>query len=580
MKNAVSLIIILMMLAGLAAYADEEAAGPFVVGLKAFNEGKYVQALSNLSDAVKAYPDDPVRLITLGIALANSRRYDEAITQFRRITSLLPNDPVAYYLLEGAYLAKGETSRATGQDGKVQDSLLLGDEVPPPGTRADLHKHVTSGAGELERRLAAFPDSAITQNLLGDMCQVRGNYADALVHYQRATELAPKWVKPWFNLGMANLSINPSEAAKNFKKVLELDPGNRQAELWLGDAYAEQSDYRQALESYSNASNSRELEPMARSRIGNIYLKQNQPEKAEQEFRRATEQSPHDPVAATGLGEALQQQQKLDESVKEYKRAVELTRAAPTQQAIVVPNLANAYIAKGDYKKAIDELKGVVSIKPDMDSVNKLIDAYRLGGLLQQGISEYEMVLKQQPNNPVAMRFLVIAYAYSGNAAGRAEMARKLLKLAPEETMIWKRELGCALISLGNREAAIQAWKEGLEFDPLFDSAGILRAAQIANAIGDLLTWYEKQAADGKAAVPLLILASIHEYNGNFSIAAEVRRKLADVYPEKHHYWILLGDDLLRAGDVVKAKAAYARAAAMEDGDLQAIAQDRLRSIK
>jgi len=543
----------------------------FAQGVRLFNQGLYEQATASLAAAVNERPDDPARRLTYGVALANSRRYDEAIRQFLEVTKLVPDDPVAYLLLEAAYAGQGASAKA--QAARRQADLQLarrfkagaagavrpGDRVPAAGKPA--YRSVV-----LDRALAAHKENAIAYNLLGDLNQVQGRYQDAIGFYRQATALAPGWVKPWFNLGMANLTIDPVEAAADFNRVLQVDPGNLQAQLWLGDAYAEQRNYGMALNAYNQAMNSRALEPVARSRAGNVYLKQNQAEKAEEEFRRASKAAPQDPVPAAGLADALQKQQKLDESSREYERALTLTQEAPSQQAAILPNLASNYAQKGDYTRAIDEMKRAIALDPTQTGlVSDLADAYQRAGLLLQGIREYQAVLRKNPGDTVAMRFLLRAYAICGEQRGRAQMAKKLVKAMPDQSATWYRELGAAHSALGDRQSALDAWRRGLEAIPGPDPAGILPQAQAAGMIDALTAHYEKDSRNRRIAPPSLVLAGIYEFRGNFQAAAEERRRLTRLFPEQQHYWILLGDALTRVGDRSGARDAYTRAAGMKD---------------
>jgi len=561
-----------------------QTSDPFAQGLKLFNQGAYDQATGLFSRAVAVRPDDAVRRLTYGVALANGRRYNEAIFQFREAERLAPDDPMADFLLEGAYLGQGTTAAA--QEARKAADQKLGGQFAA-GQTFGLDRAVkTAGPAVrkpslLDRALIEHPDNAIAQNLLGDLYQVQRRYAEAVVHYRSATQIAPRWIKPWFNLGMANLVVDPAQAAQNFKRVIELDPRNLQAQLWLGDAYTAQKNYPLALRAYNEAANSPALASQARSRLGNVMLKQNEPVKAEKEFVEAGKAAPQDPVPAAGRADALKQQQKLLESENEYRRAEQLSQASPTQQAAVLSKLAPLYIEKGEYKKAIDELKRVVALNPQLpDAFRKLAEAYQRGGLLQEGIAEHEAALARNPHDSNAMRFLLEAYRLSGNAQGRAQMARKLLKAVPDESAAWNKELGSALVALGDRDGALEAWRSGLESDPSVDGSEILPAAQAAGLLGELVKWYERESATRKAAAPSLILAGIYESRGEFQRAAEVRRKLARRYPDGHQNWLLLGDDLCRTGDVAEARTAYTRAAASVNATIRSAAQSRLRELK
>ncbi len=587
MRSLIAIIILVLVFPVISFGDTGVSSNPLDEGLKLFNQGKYKDALPKLSLAVNQKLNDPVYRLTYGIVLATNRQYQDAANQFQEVTKLVPDDPTAYLLLQGAYTQLGRIVEARSAASAAEIRMRSGIKSPGPvgvgsvtGVEADVIGRLDLSQ-KILRHLADHPENSIMQNLMGDICQVQGRLGEAIGYYKSATNLAPGWVKPWFNLGMANRIVNPAEAIANFKKVIELDPNNMQAQLWLGDVYESQNQFPLALQAYQNAMNDRMLESQARSRAGNIYLKQNDPVKAEEEFRKAAQQAPDDPVPAAGLGEALHQQMKLDESAKNYQKASDLTRTAPVMNSQVVPNLANVYAAKGDYRKAIEELKRAVSMNPAYyDPVRMLVDTYRQSGNLGQGISEYEAALKQNPHDVVAMQFLVCAYAYTGNHEGRARMAEKLIKELPQNRALWYRELGLSRVYLGDNKGAMEAWRNGLEVDPLLDSAQIIEAVRRVGMLQELTEWYKKESETKKVAAPSLILADIYESNRDYKLAAEVRKRLVELYPDTQHYWILLGDDLAAAGDQIGAKTAYKKAAEMPDIVMRSIAQQRLNSLR
>ena len=534
---------------------------PFASGIALFNQGKYDPAAKQFAAAVTRRPNDAILRITYGVALANVRKYDDAIVEFSAASRLEPNDPTIDFLLQGSYQGIGMVAQAqqSGKDAenKPKDSKLLA------------------------RALEENPDNSIAHNLFGDLSQVKGRYDEAIVHYRRAAELAPGWVKPWFNLGMANLIVNPAEAARNFKKVVEIDPKNLHAQMWLGDAYSAQNDYGNALQAYNNAAGSPALRSQAQSRIGNVYLKQNQLDQAEQQFNDAVKSAPQNPAANAGLGDVYRQQNKLDASAAQYKRASDLTSQAPTQQAIVADRFANVRIDSGDCKTALDELKQILASSGRPESIQMLLNAYVRCGMLSQGISEYEAGLKKRPDDVVAMRFLAAAYARKGDARGRMEMSRKLLKSRPKESDVWNRELGIALVALGDKPGAVEAWKQGLDAAPGRDAAGIGTAAQSAGLIDELRFWYETESQTKKAAGPSLILAMIYQRDNNHLKLLEVRQRLVWHFPQNQQYRIWLGDAQRQNGKLDAARASYTRAAGMNDDvTLRATASERLKEME
>lgn len=574
MRNKVLILIIILALPVMLLGAVLVEKGAFSTGIRLFNQGSYDDSLTQFAAAVDERPDDAARRITYGVALANAKRYDDAIVQFKKASELDPDDPTPEFLLRGSYQGIGMVTQAQ-QAGKIAEQKL---DTGADKRGADDRLKPCSQL--LDAALVEHPDNAIAHSLLADLCQVRRRYDEAALHYRRATELAPGWVKPWFNLGMANLSRNPADAAEDFRKVISIDPGNLQAQIWLGDAYAAMGDHDRALRAYNLAAASKALEPQARARIGNVYLKQQQLDKAESEFKDAVKASPQNAQANAGLGDVYRAQRKLDKSAKSYQRAADLTQQAPTQQAIVGNNLANAYIDKGDCKTAILELKKIVSNSQRPEAVTMLVDAYVRCGNLAQGIREYESALSNHPDDMIAVRFLAEAYAHNGNVKGRMTMLRKLLKLVPENAALWNRDLGRALIQSGDKAGALVVWKRGLEVNPTRDTAGIIPDARAVGLIGDLERWYDTESLVRGTAAPSLILANICASVGDYQRAAEARRKLTKLFPDNQQYWIWLGDAEKLAGSPEAAKFAYTRASTMDqDAALRALAAEKLRQL-
>lgn len=590
-KILAAIIIIILALPLLAIAADVKLTDPYADGIKLFNLGKPDAAAERLMEAVKLMPNDAALRLTYGVALASIHKPEDAIVQFKEATRIAPDDSVAYFLIEGAYLKLGKNKEAQDAHQSAMDKLgpvketivveiVIGDVPPNAMNRGSEPSIPAQKAGILETEVANHPDNAIAHNLLGNLYQLQGKSVESIAHYRAATQLAPGWFKPWFNLGIANIGINPTEATAALERAVKLDPKNLQSQLWLGDAYAAQRNYDKAIQAYNGAAADKSLELQARVRLGNLYVKQHRLDMAEQEFDKAAGLAPMDPVAATGRAEVYSQRRQSDKSAKEYQRAAMASNSA--QKAIVLPKAASIYMQNGEYKKAIDELRDLMT--PDQASQEPfrlMAEAYQGGGMLSQGIVENEAMLASNPHNIVAMRFLVAAYALSGNIEKRVLVARKLIKELPDTASMWNCELGAALFAMGDRKGALESWRQALETDPGSSTADVMKLAQQAGAAGDIISWYEKESVTKTLPNPSLILASIYEWQGDYRRAATTMQKLTNWYPLKQDYWIFLGDDLLRARDRNSAKAAYERAAKLnENPTLKAIAVQRSQELR
>jgi tetratricopeptide (TPR) repeat protein len=581
-------IIEIVLLLLIAASISADAAQVINDCNKLFNLGRYKEAAECFSRAADAKPNDPALKMIAGVAHANIKNYGAAAKYFGEASKLAPYNPLPYFLLEGVYTAQGRQNEAVQAHAKGEAALrssAAGNQLNQVWninasnvqTRSQLLEPVRSAAA-LEKVVEANPDNAIAHNLLGDLYQLEGRFNEASAHYRSAVELAPNWPKPWFNLGMAELGVDPAAAIKSFLRVIQLDPNNTQAYMWLGDAYSAIGDLTNAMKAYNKAASDASIEAQARIRLGNIYQKQDKLEEAEKQFNKASAISPHDPTAAAGLAEVYQRQGMNSKSETEYKRAMK--SANSTQQAVIVPRMSQVQIANGDYEKAIAELKNTIAKTPAyMEPIAMLVQAYMHANKLSQGIVEYEAALNRNPRDTVAMRFLLEAYKISGDREKRVSMAKRLVGVMPEQAADWYKEMGLALLELSKKDEALGAWQKGLDLQPGFDPACILKAVRSAGLIGELAAKYEERLQGGSADV-YLTLSGIYEFDGDFANAVRVVKKLTEKYPNDQRYWILLGDEMIRAGDIGGAKQAYTKAARLPGSlTLQSLAVQKLKDL-
>jgi len=91
-----------------------------------------------------------------------------------------------------------------------------------------------------EHYSAAIQADADSHTLLGNRCQAYlkvGKLELARADALRATELAPRWPKGWYRLGVSLRRLErPSQAAAAFATACELDPGNAESARALAGA--------------------------------------------------------------------------------------------------------------------------------------------------------------------------------------------------------------------------------------------------------------------------------------------------------------------------------------------------------
>jgi Flp pilus assembly protein TadD len=150
------------------------------------------------------------------------------------------------------------------------------------------------------------------------------------------------------------------EAAKEFQKAIELDPGSAHAHDNLATVYAEQHRLREALVEYLTAVR---LEPEGAAAHYNLgcFLAAHGPDLAVAEFQEALTLDPTFPSAQLDLGLAYADQGKTAEAKQALRIAVE---QAPGD-AFARHELAALLMDEGDERGAIAQLKEVVRLEPE-----------------------------------------------------------------------------------------------------------------------------------------------------------------------------------------------------------------------
>jgi CheY-like chemotaxis protein len=137
--------------------------------------------------------------------------------------------------------------------------------------------------------------------------------------------------------GRALLADNKLEAAElAFKQALEMDPGN----------------------------------PERRVSIGETYLAYGHMDKAEQYFLAYIDSCPDNVYIYNRLGMAYRRQHKFDRAIEHYKRALEID---PNEEYVMY-NLGRAYVRAARLDLAVDMLKNALEIRPDFREARDLLD--------------------------------------------------------------------------------------------------------------------------------------------------------------------------------------------------------------
>ncbi len=214
------------------------------------------------------------------------------------------------------------------------------------GTEAGANGNASKQKETLEKLVAAYPNDERARFILGGYFFGQQDFDSAILHYKRATELAPKYSPAYNILGYAlRQKENYSEAEQSFKKYIELIPNDPNpydslAELFLkmgrfDDAITQ---YRKALAIDSNFINSH-------LGIGAALMYQGRADEAAAEFNKITSKARSDGERRTALFALTVlavDSGKVDQALAEVDKQYALG-----EKSSDVPNLAGDLQLKG-----------------------------------------------------------------------------------------------------------------------------------------------------------------------------------------------------------------------------------------
>jgi small GTP-binding protein len=274
-------------------------------------------------------PDDVRAHVELGAAYLDRGDLDAAVRELKLATDLRPDHPRASYLLGVAYARRGEDDeaivaleRAAATRGFVDAHLALGEiyrrrgerdaavdayraaldfGVGEPTTRAEIYRglgtvYLAQGrydkaVRELRKAVAATPDDAETQGLLGRALYLRGDHDTARLCLERAAQAA----RP--------------------------DP---LALVSLGDLFERVGRVEDARDAYTRALGSEVADVVVSARLGlgRLALAAGDVQAARMQTLQALERDPSRPDTLRLLGRVFAAAQAWDDALSAYDRAL------------------------------------------------------------------------------------------------------------------------------------------------------------------------------------------------------------------------------------------------------------------
>lgn len=414
--------------------------------------GSNDEALTHAREAVKADATSVAAHYTLGLAALRGRDLLEAERAFQAAVQVNPRAAAAHLQLAKLRLARGEAGAAVAsaeaaareRPDDPEAAVLLAQSLRAQG-------NVERAARELDRRLAAAPESEPLLLERGWLSLERGDAAKARDSFTEALRVAPQSLDARHGL----ISIDVAEG--------QIDAARARVAGWRAAA---PGDVR--------------LTTLA----ARVELAAGAAAEAERLLTAVIERDPSQLDAYELLGRAYVTQGRTEDAIRQYEalasRAPEKATGARTMAGLLHEARGDRAAARAAYEQVLagDPKAGVAAnnLAWIHASENRLDEALRLAKIAQDS-------LRRRPEPEDTLGWVYLKKGFATQAIAAFERARERAPRKP----VYLYHLGLAYVQTGDRTRAQEAFARALEIAPDFDGAADARAqlaalAQQANA--------------------------------------------------------------------------------------------------
>jgi tetratricopeptide (TPR) repeat protein len=360
--------------------------------------GRVDEALPRFEAAIRMRPEAPEPYYKLGLAYQKKQAWAEARAALEKALERHSTPPSEYYL------AIGEVYRRLGLHSEAKNAFKqsLQTENPEPGHMAMggllmearrygeaatefeqvLKRNPSSKDAALNLAFALYkggnhqaalerlriletgpapPDTAFYYTVLGNVLAKLGQWDQALEALRKGTELEPRHLDLYFQMGLVMLNAGALQDASDLlKRVSARHPNSATLRVGLAQVCLA-GDQLEAAERHLHEAirmNPEYDEP--HFLLGHCYLELNRFDQALDSYSKAIERNPDRADFYFGLGTVLLKQGKRDAALLEFQKAAELEPAAETLHQV-----ASIYMDKESYGQAEAALIKAVELEPN-----------------------------------------------------------------------------------------------------------------------------------------------------------------------------------------------------------------------
>jgi len=342
---------------------------------------------------------------------------------------------------------------------------------------------------------AQFPGDVEYLYMMGVVLGQLGDYVAAEKIFRKALKSDPDNIMLSYNLGVALLRLKRwSESIEMLSRVAQLEPGQFDTWLYLGQACEASGSVDNALIAYQKAIELKPDSDKVLKLVGKILLAAENWVSAADVFVKLIEMNPDDQEVINSLGIALS-------SAYQYEKLLQILKPVALNQSFnIVPNyyVAMAHIELGEIDNAMEFFNKALAIdSAHVESAAGLAAIYNLKGMHDKALELIKPLVKS-----IAPRF------------GESKQAITLLKRHIDSKSVPDITKGKMAIALGriyekenDYERAFRFYKRGNKlYSPDFDRENHARSIDVLEEIYTENTIDSMPVSANKSQQPIFIV--------------------------------------------------------------------------
>jgi type IV pilus assembly protein PilF len=240
----------------------------------------------------------------------------------------------------------------------------------------------------------------------------------------------------WFHASLILLLLLVSAgcAGRRDPGVQEINKNPAAYHYQMGLSYLGERNYTSALFELTEAEKYDPENPELLYNLGMAYVGKKRPDLAEQKLLAAIKLKPSYSKARNDLGVAYIQLKRWDKAIEQFKIVKDDLFYDNSENATI--NLGLSYLGKGEYQKAMDELRTVAEINPRNPIIRLSIG--RVWFAMEKtelAIAEYQKAIQIYKDYGAAYYYLGLAQLKLNNKDEARKAFKEVLRIFPESDL-------------------------------------------------------------------------------------------------------------------------------------------------